>query len=387
MHWPHAWPRSSVSLRTSRAFHGPLSPAHFYDATVEEFARREPQLVRIGALLNWHGTQATGQRSRGAQLVRSAEWLRQELPVRLARTLRNFQNQPYIMARNLHIHELYERSWYSFTALRQVAPITDEAAEQQFADLLKRLLARSEDSLAPLARGVAEVQPLSSSLGLDPTYLATFVDRFLMQRLSRRILAGFHLALHTPKPGWVGVFHLETSPAECIAAVAGEVQQMAQQQYGHVPLVSIDGDTACQFASCPFILECVLAEVLKNAYRAALERRESRPAHWQPQVEVQVCDGEAVTVIVRDNGGGLQGPRPLTGVSGDNTKTELSRNWAMGLPQSYVFTRYLGGDLRVMSMEGYGTSVYITMPRLDTAVAKEGRTALHMNRQVWECGT
>jgi hypothetical protein len=36
-----------------------------------------------------------------------------------------------------------------------------------------------------LARGLAEVRPQSTGLGLGADYLATFLDRFLMQRLSR----------------------------------------------------------------------------------------------------------------------------------------------------------------------------------------------------------
>lgn len=101
------------------------------------------------------------------------------------------------------------------------------------------------------------------------------------------------------------------------------VQRMARQQYADVPPISIDGDTAARFVSCPLILEGrpwpaswapspspspvpqatlksqalaerVLAEVLKNAYRAVLERRATCPVGWKPQLEVQVCDGEAM---------------------------------------------------------------------------------------------
>ena len=37
-----------------------------------------------------------------------------------------------------------------------------------------------------------------------------------------------------------------------------------------------------------------------------------------------------------------------------------------GLPISRNYARYFGGDLHVMSMEGYGTDSFIYLPRLGT---------------------
>ena len=114
-------PRQPSLCRAARHnSHGPFTASHFYDASVEEWARREPKLIRVEALLTRYGYQTPTPSP--ALLIHSAEWLRQELPVRIARTLRNFQNQPFAMAQNLHIQRLYEQYWHSFSALRQVLP-------------------------------------------------------------------------------------------------------------------------------------------------------------------------------------------------------------------------------------------------------------------------
>ena len=50
-----------------------------------------------------------------------------------------------------------------------------------------------------------------------------------------------------------------------------------------------------------------------------------------------------------------------------NDKIDLQRNSPMagfgfGLPISRSIIKFLDGDIRLMSMEGYGTDVYITIP-------------------------
>ena len=35
----------------------------------------------------------------------------------------------------------------------------------------------------------------------------------------------------------------------------------------------------------------------------------------------------------------------------------------LGLPRSYAFARYLGGELQLVPIPGYGTNAYITLPR------------------------
>jgi pyruvate dehydrogenase kinase 2/3/4 len=39
-----------------------------------------------------------------------------------------------------------------------------------------------------------------------------------------------------------------------------------------------------------------------------------------------------------------------------------------GLPISRDYARYFGGDLRIMSMEGYGTDNFIYLPRLGNKI-------------------
>jgi pyruvate dehydrogenase kinase 2/3/4 len=40
------------------------------------------------------------------------------------------------------------------------------------------------------------------------------------------------------------------------------------------------------------------------------------------------------------------------------------RSYGYGLPISRLYARYFGGDLQIISMEGYGTDAYLLLNRL-----------------------
>lgn len=44
----------------------------------------------------------------------------------------------------------------------------------------------------------------------------------------------------------------------------------------------------------------------------------------------------------------------------------------MGLPMSRIYAEYWGGELQVQTMEGYGTDVYVRIPRLGTKAENLG---------------
>lgn len=128
-----------------------------------------------------------------------------------------------------------------------------------------------------------------------------------------------------------------------------------------------------------------MLELLKNSMRATVE--------WHgvdsdfPPIKVVIADGaenEDVVIKVSDEGGGI--PRSnvqkiwsylfttadpsiqasMVGGPQDvdhGTESPLA-GLGYGLPISRSYARYFGGDLSIMSMEGYGTDAFVYLARL-----------------------
>eukprot|EP00541_Cyclophora_tenuis_P007065 CAMPEP_0116542232 /NCGR_PEP_ID=MMETSP0397-20121206/906_1 /TAXON_ID=216820 /ORGANISM="Cyclophora tenuis, Strain ECT3854" /LENGTH=232 /DNA_ID=CAMNT_0004066227 /DNA_START=1 /DNA_END=699 /DNA_ORIENTATION=+ len=219
----------------------------------------------------------------------------------------------------------------------------------------------------------------------------SFLDRFYMSRIGIRVLAGQYLALRhqqSPDDNYIGMICLDTSPYELVQHAASDATIMCRRDYhGFAPDVRIDGRTDLTFPYLPTHLHYILLELIKNAMRATMEK------HFRdhlmdeddiPPVTVIIADGtdnEDVIIKVADVGGGI--PRSqmdkiwsylFTTASAsvqedfisdmDHGKDSPLAGLGYGLPISRSYARYFGGDLDIMSMEGYGTDAFVYLTRL-----------------------
>lgn len=98
-----------------------------------------------------------------------------------------------------------------------------------------------------------------------------------------------------------------------------------------------------------------------------------------PQIRVVVVKGEEdVTIKIADRGGGIprsQMPEIFKFAQSSASDEENSSDFGMdevtgtkirgfGLPLARIYARYLGGELTLKSMEGYGLDAYLHLPRL-----------------------
>ena len=144
--------------------------------------------------------------------------------------------------------------------------------------------------------------------------------------------------------------------------------------------MEIFGDPQFSFAYVSPHLHQMIFELVKNSLRAVADRFQNA-AGDPPSVRLVVAEGnEDITVKISDEGGGI--PRsgmpsiwtymystaksPLPESEDDLVVggTTVLAGYGYGLPLSRLYARYFGGDLSIISMEGYGTDAYLHLNRL-----------------------
>ncbi|XP_050162103.1 3-methyl-2-oxobutanoate dehydrogenase [lipoamide] kinase, mitochondrial [Myiozetetes cayanensis] len=154
----------------------------------------------------------SGRSQDGSHILKSARYLQQELPVRIAHRIRGFRNLPFIIGCNptiLHVHELYIRA---FQKLSDFPPIQSQSDESRYCSLLRQLLEDHKDVVTLLAEGLRECRRHIQ----DERLLRPFLDKTLTSRLGMRLLATHHLALHEDKPVSVGIICTRMSPKKLV---------------------------------------------------------------------------------------------------------------------------------------------------------------------------
>jgi pyruvate dehydrogenase kinase 2/3/4 len=234
-----------------------------------------------------------------------------------------------------------------------------------------------------------------------------FLDRFYMSRIGIRFLAAQYLTFRNPdnsqqhlphpldqdqqqKNQYIGMICQETSPSQCVRQATIDASAMCRRLYGRSPRVDVTGRLDLTFPYIPTYLHYILLELLKNSLRATMETH--MHSATLPHVQVVIADGtenEDVVIKIADEGGGI--PRSqmdqiwsylfttadpkiqdvhVGGVVNDANKTKDHSQEAplaglgFGLPISRSYCRYFGGDLDLISMEGYGTDAFVHLKRL-----------------------
>lgn len=208
------------------------SPYHFYQTKVLEDYVRRP--VNPGTLRQYifFGRQMTGDR-----LIKSANWVRNELLVRLAHRIRDFQQLPFFVGTNPHIEFIYRLYWGAFEKLRKHPEIKSLEDNARFCESLRALLEDGQLVVPRLALGVTECAAYyHGSHDLD-----RFVNRMLRSRISRRMLAEQHLALTDAfdhgwdmmgeGDGYVGIIFVRCSARDLVERASQLVRRHAETVY------------------------------------------------------------------------------------------------------------------------------------------------------------
>eukprot|EP00118_Oscarella_pearsei_P020730 m.226501 g.226501 ORF g.226501 m.226501 type:complete len:422 (+) comp40029_c0_seq17:652-1917(+) len=315
-------------------------------------------------------------------VVNSFKFLRKEVPVRLAHIMKEIDLLPETLLSTRSMKLV--RGWYvqSFQdVVRFHRDCLSNQASARFTSVIDTIKQRHADIVKCVAEGLVEMKEMHGEEILEDQRdeIQYFLDRFLMSRISIRMLLSHHLALfggECSSPGSFGVI----DPRCNIFAIASEARENAQIVCEHFNLCSPDvvfsGDKNLTIPYIPCHLHHILFELLKNSFRAVVESRAE--SENLPPVNILIKKGEEdIIITVSDKGGGI-GRRLLEKIFHYSYTTApiqkpdaVSKSsmaplagYGYGLPISRLYARYFNGELVLTSVEGEGTDVIVYLKAL-----------------------
>ncbi|KAH8047614.1 pyruvate dehydrogenase [Aureococcus anophagefferens] len=217
----------------------------------------------------------------------------------------------------------------------------------------------------------------------DDASIHGFLDSFYTSRIGIRMIIGQYVALRSPvddRPDSrvVGLFNTAVNPAVIAEDAVRQATALCERQFGVAPAVKIIGRTDLDFECVPDRLlhpagaiEELDARVLREAARARRRRARGHQSHRRRR-----RDNEDVALKIsarRRHRGAIarvwsylyttaSADVQARGFNNDGTDFVGAplAGLGYGLPISRAYARYYGGDLTLMSMEGFGTDVSST---------------------------
>lgn len=312
----------------------------------------------------------------------SFEFLRQELPVRLANIMKEINLLPETLQQMPSVAMV--RNWYqqSFTEILEFESANksdDPNTLSKFAEILVKIRNRHSNVVETMAQGVMELRDAYGDSRTD-SQIQYFLDRFYTNRISIRMLINQHALLYgselSDHPQHVGCIDPHCDVLEVVRDAYASARFLCEQYYMISPDLKIESYSPFEKAESirlvyvPSHLYHMLFELFKNAMRAVVEKHGDRPEI--PQLKIVVCKGkEDLTIKLSDQGGGIPfrkvdqlfqymyttAPQPQPSHCREGSAPLAG--YGYGLPLSRLYARYFQGDLVLNSMEGFGTDAMI----------------------------
>ncbi|CAM9575680.1 unnamed protein product [Scytosiphon promiscuus] len=373
----------------------------------EDFAKRDPVHATLKGLVH-HGRHAS------SKFV--AHHLRdQQLCVRLSQQMRRLELFPRPAGSKAHhLDQLLRVHSDTFQELHDVKGVVDRMVHGSRADSLQQQRCHPLDDFrrcvdAVNNRHATNVETLmeakrdaglpQGTVGGDAAErehrLQLLIDDFLTVHISFQLLCRHYLQSLKPADlensnARTGLVAERCLLSDVIADAVGETQLITEHHLVHSPDVIIEGDVDARASCIPSHVHHILFEVLKNSLRATAMAHND-VADALPPVRVRISQGSRqVSVCVSDEGGGMSMGTARDAfrylwTSSEAHETAQAKHAAnasfqpsidplsgmgIGLPVSRLYARHFGGDLQMLSLQGFGTHVGLFLPLASDGVER-----------------
>ncbi|KAI2633980.1 branched-chain alpha-ketoacid dehydrogenase [Xylaria nigripes] len=282
---------------------------------LDEWVAKEARPISLRQLMVF------GRSLTESRLISSANYVRTELPTRIAHRIRDMQRLPYVVVTNKHLSDVYELYYTAFDTFRRIKEVKTLEDNDHFCSIIAGMLRAHLVVIPKLAMGILECSDLMPAAELD-----RFMNTILRSRISRRVIAEQHLSLtETFNSDWfspgaklsesefIGEVFLKCVARDVVERCGHAVQNLARSAYGSdvvVPEIRIDGHLEATFPYILSHLEYIIGELLRNSVQAVIEHHPKNRGAKPPPIEVTLCEAQQHVIIrISDRGGGI--PRDI----------------------------------------------------------------------------
>ncbi|EMG49957.1 PKP2 Pyruvate dehydrogenase complex kinase 2 [Candida maltosa Xu316] len=287
-----------------------LNPQHFYqNAVLLDYSKQHPHPVSLRQLAGFGNTLSK------QKIINSANFVRIELPIRLAMRIRDLQTLPFGVVNNFHLAQIYESYYHSFNAFRKIPKIHTIEENNKFCKTLSSLLDDHVFNLSHLMMGALEVAIAES---LPQKELDSFMSTMLRSRISRRVIVEEHLSLSKnymqkpydrKPPHYLGEMFHDCNAVENLNIVAEMVKNSMRASYPDIermPDLEIEGDLNTHFQFMVPHLHYLFHEIIRNSFEATIKTHSTKTSKILPPVKVIIIDSKKnVLFRISDQGGGI----------------------------------------------------------------------------------
>lgn len=403
-----------------------ITPRIFYQTAAAEWAKKAARPVSLRQLAVF------GRKLTEEKLLQGANYIVEELAIRLAHRVMDMQKMPFRIMSNPHMTRVFEKYTTAFDRCRKFGKVKNMEDNSKFCLLIADLLDNHGNIVPDLIVGVKEIVRTSSHEN-DGVILDHFMKTMLMSRISRRVIAEQHYSLtqafnqgvtNDDKDNtYIGEVFLQCRPAELLQTSIEKVTDSIRASYPgcELPLFEIEGDVDTVFPYLRSHIDYILGEILRNSVEATILSAQSQGSRPKPILISVSSTNENVFIRVSDQGGGVPTKKlpsiwsfakPLS----DDDPLLFTGNVALALPQearheidnqmqstplyfnkrapdtelhprdtrtklgigialARVYAEYWGGAFEIHSLENYGCDALLRISRLGTKVEQ-----LHVNR-------
>lgn len=252
-------------------------------------------------------------------LIESANFIRQQLIIRIALKIKEFQTLPFKISSNKHLFKVYKSYYSIFENFRKFPRLKTIEDNEKFLENTQKIL--SDLNLVNLFNLIMGGLEISSLKYMSKKVLDNWINELLRARISRRLMIEEHISLSqrltnskdkVEKPKDLNIAVLGDIFQLCdlkqnINDIAKNLNELMANEYANkgrkLPNVIIDGEKDLKLYFLPIHLRFMLNEILRNSFEATLQNDSIEDSS---DITITVIKNDKSVILrISDHGGGL----------------------------------------------------------------------------------